>query len=324
MKHAQPHRVTVSGEEEGGGGRPFSRFFITVLVVLAILYVAVFLAARTDGFRSYLEERFKNWLGVPVTIKTARVTVALDLVINQLASEGWKQGAGPGFKVERIDVRWSALDALRFGGPLLRGIELRECDLAFEARPGGKWEPDVAKTLGAWVVEWSGLTLRDEEDEGGGRRRERDAGEKEEAGEEAPASKPELKPEFWDSLELVVRDSRMSWKNEDGREMAVAEGIDLDVTPVKLPNRQMVHYFLRMDMTQLAGGRGVRNFSYDMVKTGDSAIILSCTGERVRVEKGKPGHRVREKKGAEELETPEPQEAPAGEEQAPAEPAPQG
>jgi len=71
----------------------------------------------------------------------------------------------------------------------------------------------------------------------------------------------------------------MSWWGTDGRELTLAEGIELDVTPVDLPRRNLTHYRLSLSEARVAGDRHVRNFLFEVLRLDDQNIVLACRGD---------------------------------------------
>lgn len=257
-----PHRFSLSA------------FIKTALAVMAVAYVAVYLASRTSGFRSYLAGYLEDRLGFPVRIGAAHATWQLDLVLEQVASAESDQVGEPSFSVDTAVFRWSPV---RFGkarpGTARRALELRHCRLSFAPGESGGWEPSVFGKVREWLEKWGGFVVP-----GFG---EQVRQERADAPAQASIAKPaaRLKPNVWERINLTVNDGHVVWWGTDGEKIASADGIELHVTPVWLPGRRMIHYLLKADEVQPAPGRRVRHFTLELLKAGSNEIVLTCTGD---------------------------------------------
>ena len=71
----------------------------------------------------------------------------------------------------------------------------------------------------------------------------------------------------------------MSWSDADQRELASASGIHFTVTPLSVPNRKMTHYFLTVENASVGDRKGVRDFTFEMLKVGSNNIVIACVGD---------------------------------------------
>lgn len=255
-------------------GRPVVRVVVTVLVLAAVLYVAALLAARTDGFRSYAEEYLGEALGVPVHIGRTWAAITLDVILEDVSTKGSEEPASPGFRVREIALQWSAFRALVEGGYLVRGIELKDVDLAFVAGPEGGWEPKGLGRLGDGLARWVGVAVDMSEES------PEPPGEADRVGRgkgQGISKKPS--PRFWQKVGYDVGKANVFWWDAEGRELASAKGIDLRITPVNLPGRRLTHYLMNVARARTGDGRRVEDLKFEMLKTGAENIVLVCQGD---------------------------------------------
>ncbi len=266
----------------------------TAVVVVCILYVAAFLAARTAGFKSMVEDRIEKAVGIPVRIEKTRATVGLDLVMEGAVSENGGRIGKAGFRVGKAVLSWSVMDRVRMGGGLLRAVDIRDASLFFAPNEEGDWEPAFASGVGSWLGNWAGFSVRKPAPAAPVAASPR----KETAGALAGAMRLPAVTNDWSDIALRVSGGRLVWWGAGGEEEAAIENIELTVTPLRLPNRSMTHLYVSFTEGRLGKERRLRDFALEMLRTGSNSIILGCNGgwtsgrskdERDRrVEKGEP------------------------------------
>jgi hypothetical protein len=110
-----------------------------LLVVVVILLVFAYCAARTDGFREYVEEQVQKRTGFKVSIEKTRVGWPYDLILDHVASD-----RGDSRRPGAFSVREARL-GLSPGG--LR-ITLTGGQLSMARTAAGEWEPNVLRGFG--------------------------------------------------------------------------------------------------------------------------------------------------------------------------------
>ena len=182
---------------------PLNRFLLTAGGVAGIVLVTGYFAVRTDGGRSFIEERLEKRLGMPVTIRETSVGWPYDLVMEDVATTG---GADAGaFRVQTLRVGW------RIGAGVRIAMDRPELDLVRNVEGG--WVPARFAKLG----ELPQQGIRDIS---------------------------RLTAGFRKKTVLKLRDGRIRWTNAEGITLADAEGVRLDIAPIRLPSRRMIHHAL--------------------------------------------------------------------------------
>lgn len=253
--------------------RPVRHFLAILGMLLLIAYLAIFLACRTKGFQTYAEAALQRRLGLPVSLKSAQATPALNLRLEGLASRNSDQAGRPAIRIREAVVGWSWAGWIRPGGRAVDRLTLRGCSISFAPGASGRWEPLAFERLGRWLSDWGGFGLTNAPTAGGV--------EEEEAGD-APAPEKRtglMAPDFWDRVHLEVQEGRIVWWDAQGRELAAAEGIELTVTPIRLPRRQMVHYALSIEDARIGPDRRLHQFAIELLNTGDQQIVLALSGD---------------------------------------------
>lgn len=253
-------------------GHALGGFILTAFILVAIFYVGVFLACRTDGFRSYTEDFLEKHLGVPVHVKRIQATASLNLVLTGVVTEGGSRKGAPGYWVREAIVQWSVMNKLLSRGGALSSLELRGFGVSFAPCQSGEWEPSALAKLGSWVAEWGRFDLAAPSAPS----LPGDLPATDEA-DRKPA--PAVRSEIWDRINLSISEGEMSWWDADKRELASVAGIRFEITPIRLPNRKMTHYFLTLDSAQIGDQKSVRDFTFEMLKMASNSIVITCTGE---------------------------------------------
>ena len=272
MSGSRKNRKVEVVTETPAHGHPIRRFVITTCVLVIVLYVGIFLACGTDGFRSYAEEYLESHLGIPVHVKRIHATPALNLVLTGVMTEGISRKGTPGYRVKEAVVRWSVVNKVLSRGGILAALELRGFGVSFAPGESGEWEPAALAKLGSWVAEWGRFDLSNPSAPAV-------PDERDSPDEVDVKSVPTVRAETWDRISLSIGDGEMSWWDADKRELASAAGIRFDITPISLPNRKMTHYFLTLDSAKVGEQKSVRNFTFEMLKMASNSIVVTCAGD---------------------------------------------
>ena len=256
-------------------GHALLRFVVTAILLVSIAYVAVYLAMGTDGFRSYVAEYLGDRLGMPVKIRGSKATPSLNLVLNGVTVRLTGDVSRAEFRVTEAKVDWRLLGRGQRDRSMLQRIALRDCALIMELQGDGHWEPAFAGRLGDWLSQQCGLKIEKPKPAAPAPR----VDEKVEKESKPAAEKTELDPSQWKSGVFSLGDGKITWLNSEGGEMAMVEGLSLDITPLVVPQRKLVHYRASISRGRFEGGRQVYNLVYESLKTGKDEIVLAFKGD---------------------------------------------
>jgi len=225
-----PRRIRYEDEEAPrppGGPRSFLRSLVhaavTLAVLAAMLYGAALAISRTGGFRDYVQADLSEALGFEVALHDARLTPGFALVVEGVAAGRFDSPGTPCIQADRAVVGWSLLAP---EGTRLRSIAVETGRLAFARAADGTWTP--RPLAGA-----AGLLLQGAADESGG--------------PGPPAAVP--------GLRIALRGVDVVWWKADRSRQAACTGLSLDLTPVVLPGRRMVHVLAAAESFESTGGQ---------------------------------------------------------------------
>ncbi|HBA82489.1 MAG TPA: hypothetical protein DCZ95_00190 [Verrucomicrobia bacterium] len=248
-------------------------FLWSAIAIFIIGYVGFYLVARTDGFRSFVEDKLSTHLGLKLKVQKTSCDLALNLIVKGVASEGISQRGKAGLHFGEARIGWSLMNLLRPGISAVTGLKVYDSYLSFAPDGQGGWAPAVFKPVSSILEKWSGAQLMLSMP----------------TSTEAPAVvekpkvvEPSAKPTpdlALEALRVAVRNGRVTWWMPDGNEMAVVEGVRLDVQPIAVPDRQMMFY--RFDAHSIALRRGfhAENLRFELLRTEGQDLILSFTAD---------------------------------------------
>jgi hypothetical protein len=202
-------------ETDGKPRRGFGGLIKVLLLIVLILLIFGLLAARTEGFRNYMEGELNDRTGEKLTLGKTHIGWPYDLVLNDIRSSGSNTSSHGLLSIKEA--------RLGFGWDLSWRIEVSGCRVSLWQGSDGGWEPRVIAALGP-LNSVEGVS--------------------------------ELSADFTRRIYLRVHDSTVEWIEKDGRKVAYADGIDMLVTPIVVPNRKLCHYQLSVrDVLRRNGGR---------------------------------------------------------------------
>jgi len=265
--------------------RLWSRFRYASLIacaLLLILYIAAQAMARTAGFRDLVGQRLQTRFGLPVKIEDSSVNWRFDLTLDNLVSEGTKRDDSPGYRARRIHLAWAPGDWLR-GGIGLRALDIDRCVVVFARREEGGWAPaefqPLSDVLGKWLeFDISAPATNRAESVASTNKTEA-----------ASAPRPDDHAGRWrerlrkSGLHLRLQNSEVVWWDGQEQPRARVQGINLSVTPLHAPDRNMIHLNLHVDQAEARDGELVRNLRAEALDVGDRQILLGLEADRQRV-----------------------------------------
>ncbi|MBP7831097.1 MAG: hypothetical protein KA248_14395 [Kiritimatiellae bacterium] len=272
MSRSKDPAYRITEERRPGSSGRLAHVLGVAICLAGIVYLGLFIASRTRGFRVAVEERLERALGLPVSLKRVEATAALNLRLEGLSTRDSEKNGQPGLRAREVLLLWSFSDLVR-PGPLFRKVTVRGGAISFAPGLSGRWEPAALERLGAQVAQWGGFELPEPEPASP----PPGSGEKKEEAEPAAGDAPRDGMEWLEQVALEVRDGRIAWWDAEGQERAAADGIDLAVTPVRLPNRRMTHVHLNIDKGRV-GDREVQEFVFELVRTDEQDIVLGLSG----------------------------------------------
>lgn len=268
-------------EPAAAKGHLIVRFTMTTLIMVAVIYVGLFLVFRTNGFLSYVEEKLSERLGLTMRVQKVSSDLRLNILIYGVVSEGVERKGEAGIKAEKMKITWSLAGLVRPGRHAVSGIELEKGRLSMAPDDTGAWAPAVLGDMGSRMAKWGGFELQKKAAKpAAGSTGVTNAG----SGEVKVAEKPEVT----EDLRVKISGGSVLWWDGQGKELAHIEGLHLSRTPVVLPNRQLVHYIMGFDEAAVVnGGRQFNRLNVELLVTEKRTMVLDFTTD------WKPGNKSR-------------------------------
>jgi hypothetical protein len=189
---------------------------VTLAILLLIAYVASLFIARTDGFRYMVEERLQEKWQWPVHVGSARLTLALDLEVRDLRSDGIDDGNRASLRLDRVRWEWQLWSALHPRRTAVVRWVMDGGTIMLQPDEKGAVQPAhfsaIAQRLGAWA----GLPP---------------------ATERIPAIGPPGVALDWHNLDFY-------WLHPGGANAGALQGLNFTATEVTLPGRHLLHQIL--------------------------------------------------------------------------------
>ncbi len=258
----------------------------TLLIVGVILYITGLFVGRTDGFASLVAQRVENVLGMPVRIGSTKLTAAYGLKIRDLVSEGTRRESSPGIRASRVSIEWRWSDLWRRGRVGIAHLELEKPVVVFAEQEKGGWAPAPLADVGEFLLKQMQFSLPVR---GQTRADAAPAAEKAETQGKRNREKYELTAGLTKlDMTVSIRRGDVVWWTGGGAPAASIEGVDLFVTPLHLPGRELTHYLLKVDRAASTAGPGMRDLTIELLDMADQQVVLRFLGEHVSVQSPKP------------------------------------
>ncbi|MBP7275639.1 MAG: hypothetical protein KBA51_05500 [Kiritimatiellae bacterium] len=206
---------------------------IALIVILAMLYGGLLLAARTEGFRALLAQRMERRTGISVRIGHSTLSPGLTLTLRDIR---WPNDTAPAQPADDGDedaevVRpEGSVDEMRirFRFPRLRwrSLELRGARWTLYRSEDGEWAPAALAARLAGADRAWGLRLFPNDLEG-------------------------LAPPA-DAV-IAAEDLTMTWYRDAEHPACVVEGLTLHATPCHSPSRDFLHVRMQARLVQSEG-----------------------------------------------------------------------
>ena len=249
-------------------------FIFTTLLLVVLLYGAVYIIGLLDGFRAYVEDNLKAQLDLRVKLTKAWLTPALNLEFDGLTTEGYGRKGIPGLQIQHGFIEWRVHDESGWHLPAVRRVVLRDVGVAFAPDDYGRWDPPPLASVGAQIAEWCSFKIPTPKAE----RAIASLDPKRAGTPKAPAN---LLGNI-QKLRLEISEAHLAWWDSDGNELAAANKLRLAILPLTLPSREATHYWLRIDETTLSDGRRAHDIRCEFFDLGDRKLMVEFCADWIR------------------------------------------
>ena len=253
-----------------------SRLMTIVTILVLIVLVALWFAARSEYGRKYVEKRLTRMVGLPVTIAEMRIGWPYQLVLENVRSEGFEAAGTPGFSL--VEARlWRGIKSYHLKLDQMM-VRVKESD-----KDGG-WVPvRMARIADLRNSEISDIIR--------------------------------VTKGLRNRLVLKVSSSDISWLDRDGSEIAFARDVDFRMIPVKVDERRFYYYYLGIYNSSGTKFSGRRDLCLEWLSTGtvDYVVLPGAQVDEVPAESNKSVGEAVEKAVDEVVEKVDAEDVPAAE-----------
>lgn len=130
-----------------------TRFWVTIVVILIILYAALLMISRTDGFSGLLRQRLENLSGIPISVERVHANLSMDLVVEGLRGGHDLSNRFASITIGRAEMYWNIMPLIRGSGWPFRELKVNDCDIRFSQDKEGTWQPltFLHQAIAPWV-----------------------------------------------------------------------------------------------------------------------------------------------------------------------------
>lgn len=227
-------------------------------ILWVIAYVALLLAGRTDGFKSFIEDALEKRLGRRVRIASSELTPALNLRLDGIATELCGERGKPGFRAAHAAMDW------HFTVHGLRVVRLAVDEPVVYFAPGrdNAFEPVLWEPLGSRIAEWGQFTAA------------LPAAVTRQITGDAAAWTLTLWAQEGHTAQLQVNKGRLIWWDARNAEGVTLEDLALTLQPLAIPDRNAWYVHLRYGRGYVAGGRDLPACNQEFIETGARRLPL--------------------------------------------------
>jgi hypothetical protein len=139
-KHAYASRETEP-VESGRVLENITRFWVTLLVIALILYIAVYAISRSEGFRDIVQQRLSLMTGTPLVIEQSRADVWMNLILTGVSDSTNAIAQSPGISIGYARLKWRWIPLLRGEGWPFDHLHIKDATIRFSQTTNGVWRP---------------------------------------------------------------------------------------------------------------------------------------------------------------------------------------
>jgi len=230
-----------------------TRFWVTLVIILIILYVAILMISRTDGFRGVVRQRLEMLSGMNLSVDRVYAKPRLDLVVEGLREATNAAHAVSSFEINRIEFAWRWVPLIRGEGWPFRRLHIQDGQMMFTQKPDKSWTP--LPRLHPLVATWLDIPAALEN-----------------------ADEKLLATEWLRTMkaDISLKNINLIWLSpvEEEPPLVLIEGLHLKTSPMR-PFREPVMWF---EMTvERAANLGVvwaRNLHMEWIRLSDQDVVL--------------------------------------------------
>lgn len=233
---------------EGRTGCLGPHIVIVTLLLFGIFYAATLLAARTDGFRSYAQDKLESVVGMPMRVERVRATPALSVILEKVSCADGLTAGRPGIQAGKVVVAWSLGGLFKKNGSAVRAIEIQDVYLSLGLNDKGSWEPASVAAFAEELGSWLGVEIPKQTDQSDLSR-------------------------LMGKVPLTLEEGRIVWWDGEG-EVAQISGIAAESGPVSIGRREVLYRRVTAEGVAMRGRQRGQNVEVEFLRVGDRTITL--------------------------------------------------
>lgn len=232
--------------------------FTTLWILAIIAYVTGWFVGRTDGFRSIVEQHLARVLGFSVRIARVSVDGHYNLTLEDVRSDDASRARESYATAQRIKIHWRWRKMLATLSPAVERIEVDRLTVAFQRDELGQWAPVRMVPLGKTLAD--ALRLPIDPDFAGA----------------TNGHPPSISGIFEqnDAFAIRIRRGNISWWPTVSAPSASMESLNVDLTPIDLPGRLMIHGSVTVKRVASLDGPAYQDVAVEWLDLGDRQISL--------------------------------------------------
>jgi len=237
-----------------------TRFWVTIVIILVILYAALLMISRTAGFSGLLRQRLENLSGIPISVERVHANFSMDLVVEGLRGGHNLTNGYASIIIGRAEMYWNIMPLIRGSGWPFRELKVNDCAIRFSQDKEGKWQPlnFLHQAIAPWV---------EIEDEAG--------------------SEPNTAAiEYLRSVraKIDVSNVNITWlgATDESVPRATIKGLSFRTEPVRPMGRDVLWCQMQIERSETEGIDRINQLDIEWIRQSDQDVVLRMGG----VEKG--------------------------------------
>lgn len=234
-----------------------TRFWVTLAIIAVILYGALLVISRTEGFSSLVRQRLETLAGIPVSIERVHASLSLDLVVEGLQGGANLTNQVPEISIGRAEMYWNIIPLIRGRGWPFRDLKVTDCTIRFAQGTDGEWKPltFLHRAIAPWV---------EIEDESG-------------SGPSTAAI------EYLRSVRAHVDVSGVNiyWLgvNDESPPRAVIRGLNFRAEPVRPMSQDVLWCRMQIERSEIEGIDRINKLDMEWIRLSDQDVVLRLAHE---------------------------------------------
>jgi len=236
-----------------------TRFWVTIFIIAAILYLAIMVISRTEGFRDLVRQRLEIMSGMTLEVEQVRATLNLNLILEGVKEKPAETNRLSGLTVQRADLHWRLLPLIRGEGWPFKRLKMENVELRFTQARDGTWSP--LSSLNDALAPWVEIATTNTTETGN-----------------VLHITDYLREE---KAEVEITNLRIAWMGpeEATPPLALVEGLNFQSAAIRPFNENLMWFIMKIqhgERNQVVWANGV---NIEWIRMPDQDVILKLTGD---------------------------------------------